>query len=95
MSPQLQSEFIKHAVAHLLLPWIFSYTQCPVKFSTKNFANKIHFICAYLCQKGVELGLYSCAVGWTLNIHAQWANIWAVFIPYWNYTVAKVGSGMG
>ena len=39
----------KHSVAHLLLPLFFSYTQCPVKLSRKNFVNEIHFISAYLC----------------------------------------------
>ena len=57
-------------------------------------ANEIHFVIACLCQKGVELSLYSCIIGLTLkNIHALLANLWAVFMcfyasifmQYWNF----------
>ena len=46
-------------------------------------ANEIHFVITCLCQKGVEVLLYSCNSGFTLkNIHALLANHWAVFMCF-------------
>ena len=46
-------------------------------------ANEMPFVIAYFCQRGVELRLNSCVIRWTLkNIHAIWANVWAVIIYF-------------
>ena len=65
-------------VVHLLLQG-FRVTPLPAKLSSKQsnwVANDIHFVIVCLCQKRVELSLYSCIIGWTLkNIHALLANL--------------------
>ena len=78
MSSQLESGFIwVQAVAHLLLPWFRATALFPLKVSSKQcmnwIANEIHFVTACLCQKGEELWLYSCIIGWTRKI----------FMHYW------------
>ena len=81
-----------HFVMGLRLP------PCPVKVSSMQtmncVANNIHFEITCLCQKRVELLLYSSIIGWTvLNIHALLANLWAVFVqvfmPCWNFEHIK------
>ena len=42
-------------------------------------ANEIHFMIACLCQKGVELSLYSCILGLTLKIFMHY---WLTFGQY-------------
>ena len=67
-------------MAHFLLPG-FRVTPLVQWRSIDWVANEIHFVIAYLHQKGVEHSLYSCIIGLTLkNIHALLANLWAVFM---------------
>ena len=55
-----------------------------MEVSSNWVANEIHFVIACLCQKGVELSLYSCIIELTLkNIHALLANLWAVFMCFY------------
>ena len=70
-SSQLQSGFIQiQAVAQLLSPGFRVISLVQWRFLVNRFANEIHFVIACLCQKGVELSLYSCIIGLTLkNMH--------------------------
>ena len=66
----------------------FELSEVPISPCIPKFQYGMNTI-ACLCQKGEELLLYLCIIGWTLkNIYALLTNLWGVFmqvfVPYWN-----------
>ena len=78
MSSQSQSEF--QAVAHLLLPCCRVTSQRFLANNELGCNGNSFFNCIFLPERGGTLAIFMC---WTLkNIHALWANGWAVIMYF-------------
>ena len=69
-------------MAHLLSQGFRVTPLVQWRFLANRVAHEIHFVIACLCQKGVELSLYSCIID-SENIHALLANLWAVIMYFY------------